>query len=77
MINRNRAVDLIEQRHRETPFCVACGAATVTVADDGTVWLQCSTMNEPKSRFRRLISLDSLAGHTHTPILDCDYRQVA
>lgn len=77
MIDRNRAVDLIEQQHRERPYCAACGAPTVTVVSDGAVWLECSSAGEPKSPFRRLFSLDAFAGHTHQLIIDADYERVA
>lgn len=77
MIERDRAIDLIEQQHRERPFCATCSAPTVIVVKHGAIWLECSSAIEPKSSFRRLISLDSLAGHTHQVIIDSDYELVA
>jgi len=76
-MHHHRAVDLIEQQHREQPFCAACGAPTITIARHGAIWLECSTLGETKSPLRRLFALDSLAGHTRDVIIDTDFEKVA
>lgn len=42
-INRDRALELLEQAEREIPFC-ACGRPTMPVGRPGGVWLECSSM---------------------------------
>jgi hypothetical protein len=73
----HKAVDLIEQHHRDRPFCAACASPTVTIARHGAIWLECSTLGEPKSTLRRLFSLDALEGHTREMIIDTDFAMVA
>jgi ribosomal protein L37AE/L43A len=77
MMNPRTAVDLIEQRHRDRPFCAHCSAPTVTIARHGAIWLECSAANEPRSGLRRLFSLDSLTAHTREQIVDTDFEMVA
>jgi hypothetical protein len=77
MMTNNNAVDLIERRHRDRPFCAACSAPTVTVVHDGAIWLECSTLGTRKSGLSRLFALDTLAGHTREQILDTDFELVA
>lgn len=76
MTNRN-AVDLIERSIRETPFCtdLYCGAPTHPIEHAGQLWLECSTIGEPKPLARRL--LDFAANHYRRPILDLDALEAA
>jgi hypothetical protein len=56
-------VDIIEQATGHEPYCVSCDSpTTITVADD-TVWLACSSIDEPQSFLRGILD-----PHTHRPI---------
>ena len=54
-------------RRARNPRC-SCGRPTVPVAhEDGTLWLECSSLTEPKSAVRRLLELSG--AHTQVEIL--------
>jgi hypothetical protein len=61
--------ELLEREEREEPFC-QCGAPTVPVARDGALWLECSSLQQPKSRLRRLATLDFEVEHTRRVITE-------
>jgi hypothetical protein len=70
MTNTNWALELVEQTEKDNPHCALCGAPTVPVAaDDGGLWLRCSSAIERKSLLRRLFSLDFAGGHTKKLII--------
>ena len=67
MVDHQTVLLAIESAERETPRC-SCGLSTVPVAhQDGAVWLECSSLTEPKSAVRRLLALSS--AHTQVEIL--------
>ena len=68
MSNRTRIIDTIERAERESPTCPRCQAPTVAEWRDGTMWLVCSSLSEPKSALRRLLTVDPAAWHTNRPI---------
>lgn len=68
IVENYQAVQRIEDAMRTTPFC-ACGSWTVVVADGDRIRLECSTLQEPKSTLRRLVSLD-FGGHVSWTIID-------
>ena len=68
MSNRIRILEKIEQAERDTPTCVQCYEPTVPEWRDGTMYLVCRSLTEPKSRLQRLLKLDPAAWHTNHPI---------
>jgi hypothetical protein len=61
-------LERLEREERETPFC-GCGTATMAVARDGVLWLECSSLTPRKPLIRRLLTLDLEIGHTRHPIV--------
>lgn len=67
MVDHQTVLLTIEAAERDTPRC-ACGRPTIPVAhDDGSLWLECSSLTEPKSAVRRLFDLSG--AHTRLEIL--------
>ncbi len=67
MVDSQTVLLTIESAERENPRC-SCGRPTVPVAhEDGTLWLECSSLTEPKSAVRRLLELSG--AHTQVEIL--------
>ena len=67
MVDYQTVLLTIESAERDTPRC-SCGRPTVPVAqDDGALWLECSSLTEPKGTLRRLLELSS--AHTRLEIL--------
>jgi hypothetical protein len=71
MDDRTWVLEQIELAQRDVPVCEACGAPTVPVPyDGGSIWLECATLQEPKSTLQRVLGLEFLAGHTRRRIAD-------
>ncbi len=71
MPDQTWALEQLEGAERETPVCRVCGERTAPVAhDDGTVWLECTSLAEPKPALRRVLSLEFLVGHTRRLIVE-------
>jgi hypothetical protein len=67
MVDHQTVLLAIESAERDTPRC-SCGRPTVPVAhEDGTLWLECSSLTEPKSAVRRFLDLSG--AHTQVEIL--------
>jgi hypothetical protein len=70
MADQTWALEQLEEAERETPVCRACGERTAPVAhDDGSVWLECPSLADPRPALRRVLSLDFLVGHTRRLIV--------
>ncbi len=65
----SRAVDLIERAERSGPYCL-CGRHMIAVADDHSVWMECSSRSEPTTGLSGLISRLTAFGHTRRLIMD-------
>ena len=66
----DRSREQIEQAATDTPFCEACGAATVPVAEGNEIWLACASTQEHRTLLRRLFSFEALMGHTHQLVIE-------
>ena len=67
MVDYQTVLLTIESAERDTPRC-SCGRPTIPVAQaDGAVWLECTSLTEPKSAVRRLFDLSG--AHTRLEIL--------
>jgi hypothetical protein len=74
-IDNARALDLIEQAERETPFC-RCGQPTVPVGRADGVWLECRTLERPATgRIGRILA--TLAAPTHFRSLIVEFDSLA
>jgi hypothetical protein len=71
MSDQSWAMEQLEEAERERPVCRLCGARTAPVAhEDGSVWLECTTLSEPKPVLRRVLSLEFLLGHTRRLVVE-------
>jgi hypothetical protein len=66
----DRTREQIEQAVTGHPFCDACGAPTVPVAQGDAIWLDCATSQEHRPLLRRMLSLETLLGHTHQLVIE-------
>jgi hypothetical protein len=60
----------IEDAWRVAPTCEHCRQPTTVVVRDGTLWAECPTLAEPRSRLRSLIRFDFASLHTRRSIAD-------
>ena len=71
MPDQTWALEQLEGAERETPVCRLCGERTAPIAhDDGSVWLECTSLAETKPVLRRVLSLEFLLGHTRRLIVE-------
>jgi hypothetical protein len=78
MDERTWVLEQIELAQRDVPVCEACGAPTVPVPyDGGSIWLECRTLQQPKSALQRLLGLEFLAGHTRRRVADAAHLRAA
>jgi len=66
----DRSREQIEQAAMDQPFCEACGAPTVPVAEGDAIWLACATTQEHRTLLRRILSLEPLIGHTRQLVIE-------
>jgi hypothetical protein len=71
------AIDNIERAQRDEPFCPACLAPTVPIAEGGQIWLRCSRDAEPHHGIGRLLAFFPLAAHTHRSIVADAFERAA
>ena len=70
MYDQSRVVDLIEQANDARPFC-PCGRHTTPVWRDGVVWLECSSISEPRDGVvARIVATATAPGHLKFPIIE-------
>ena len=70
MIDNPRAVDLIERAHDAQPFC-RCGRHTTMRERAGKIWLECSSLDEPRGgTIARVLSAITAGAHTRELVLD-------
>jgi hypothetical protein len=67
MFDNATALARIEHAEAETPCCW-CGAPTTAAARNGGIWLECRSLDRPRTQLRRLLTLDF--AHVQRPILD-------
>jgi hypothetical protein len=65
MSDRTHVIDTIERAERESPICPQCHEPTVAEWRVGAMWLVCSSLSQPKSALRRLLTIDPAAWHTN------------
>ncbi|HEY8868207.1 MAG TPA: hypothetical protein VIM30_02310 [Candidatus Limnocylindrales bacterium] len=68
-IDNARALDLIEQAERQTPFC-RCGQPTVPVGRADGVWLECRSLDRPA--IGRILATLAAPAHFRSPIVEFD-----
>ena len=70
MYDHARAVDLIEKSVDARPFC-SCGRHTTPVWRDGVVWLECSSLGDPREGvIAGFVAAATAPAHVRTPIID-------
>ena len=70
MYDQSRVVDLIEKANDRRPFC-PCGRHTTPVWRDGTVWLECASLGEPRDGVvARIVAVATAPVHLRMPIVD-------
>jgi hypothetical protein len=66
MVDNATALDSIERAASAAPWCW-CGEPTMAAFRDGTIWLECRSLEQPRSRLRRVLTLDF--SHLQRPVL--------
>ncbi len=70
MYDQSRVVDLIEKANDARPFC-PCGRHTAPVWRDGVVWLECSSLSDPREGVvARIVAAAIAPVHVKFPIID-------
>jgi hypothetical protein len=70
MTSDSQIVDMIERANDARPFCT-CGWHTTPVWRDGTVWLECASLSQPREgRLARLLGAATARVHVHERIVD-------
>ncbi len=70
MTSNYHLIDVIEQANDRRPRC-ECGRPTEPTYRDGVIWLECSSLREPRTgRFGRLLTTLSEGAHVHERIVD-------
>ena len=70
MIENHQIVDLIERANDARPVC-PCGRHTTPVYRDGAVWLECSSLTQPRAGYlQRALAAVTAFAHIHTRIVD-------
>jgi hypothetical protein len=73
MINNYQIVDIIERANDAQPVC-PCGRHTTPVFRDGAVWLECSSLTQPRDGYvQRVIGALTASAHTHARIVDVPF----
>ena len=68
--NDRQIVELIERANDAEPIC-PCGRHTTPVWRDGAVWLECSSLTEPRDGgLQKLMAIVTALTHTRTRIVD-------
>jgi hypothetical protein len=72
MFNDRQAVEMIERANDRQPMC-PCGSHTTPVWRDGSVWLECASLSQPREgRLARAWASVTAPTHTHERIVDID-----
>lgn len=70
MTDNRQIVEMIERANDAEPAC-PCGRHTTPVWRDGAVWLECSSLSQPREGYlQRLVAAVTAAAHTHARIVD-------
>ena len=67
-MDQSRIVDRIEQAGADRPYC-SCGRHTTAVWREGTVYLECATLGEPRRGLAGRIA-GLVTGHVREAIVD-------
>ena len=63
-----QVVALVERAMDDSPLCSRCGQPMTVNDDAGRLWLTCTALDRPRSRFGRVV--DVLVGHDRELIAD-------
>jgi hypothetical protein len=69
MFTNEDLVERIEDAMRVSPFCHFCWSPTTVIERDEALWLDCSTLSEPRGGLRALLTLDFPSRHTQREIV--------
>jgi hypothetical protein len=70
IMHNTHYVDIIEQAADTTPYC-PCGQHTTPVWRNGTVWLECASLGEPRGGVvARLVGAVTSTTHIRVPIVE-------
>jgi hypothetical protein len=64
-----RAVDTIERAERLAPYCT-CGRHMLAVAEGSVIWLECSSLIEPKVGIRARLAWLTALNHKRQKIME-------
>lgn len=70
MFTNQQILERIERAQTVTPWCSQCGQPT-TIAERGdTLWLECSSLAQPRTRLKSLLRFDFASFHTQHPVVE-------
>ena len=73
MNNDRQIVELIERANDAEPAC-PCGRHTTPVWRNGAVWLECSSLSEPRdSKLQKVFAAVTAYAHTRSRIVDVPF----
>ena len=72
MTTNDQLVERIERAMTATPICGLCGQPTRITEREGAIWLECSSLTEPRDRLRSLLRFDFPRFHVQQPVIELD-----
>ncbi len=70
MRTNERILERIEDAERDLPFCEQCGRPTTVAERERTLFLECPTVDEPRSLLSSILRLDFASLHTNRLIAE-------
>ena len=70
MFTDQQIVERVEDALEKSPFCTQCGQPTAIAERDQVLWLECSSITQPRSRLETLLRLDVASVHTRRPVVE-------
>ncbi len=70
MFTKFQVLDRIEQAQTDTPYCKTCGQPTTIAERDDVLWIECSTLSEPRSPWQSLRRFDFPSFHLRRQVVE-------
>jgi hypothetical protein len=70
MYTDQQVVERVEDAVDKSPLCHRCGQPTTIAERDHVLWLECTTLAEPRGRLESLLRFDFASSHTRRPVIE-------
>ena len=70
MFTDQQVVERVEDAVDKSPLCERCGQPTTIAQRDQVLWLECTTLAEPRGRLASLLRFDFVSVHTQRPVIE-------